>query len=214
MKLHGRTCRESVRHFESEQPFGAVNVRPAGARRLHSSYSWLQLAVGFMWLANNYTDTSYIYIHIYIYIYIWQKRARGRPKNNWMEGIRKAMNERNLNEGQWEDKKQWSLGVIYIYIYRFQNVFLRCPTPRLHCFLSSHWPSFRFLSFVAFLIPSIQFFCGLPHALFCFGIHFNAILGNLPSTILWTWPYHVSWFCSISFIIVSSSPICCLIVHF
>ena len=40
-----------------------------------------------------------------------QKRARGRPKKNWMEGIRKAMNERNLNEGQWEDRKQWSLGV-------------------------------------------------------------------------------------------------------
>jgi hypothetical protein len=35
---------------------------------------------------------------------------------------------------------------IYIYIYKFQNVFLRCPTPRLHCFLSSHSPSFRFLS--------------------------------------------------------------------
>ena len=44
-----------------------------------------------------------------------------------MEGIRKAMNERNLNEGQWEDRKQWSLGVrqrkkrfeteIYVYIY-------------------------------------------------------------------------------------------------
>jgi len=30
-----------------------------------------------------------------------QKRARERPKKNWMEGIRKAMNERNLNEGQW-----------------------------------------------------------------------------------------------------------------
>jgi len=28
-----------------------------------------------------------------------------------MEGIKKAMNERNLNEGQWEDKKRWSLGV-------------------------------------------------------------------------------------------------------
>ena len=28
-----------------------------------------------------------------------------------MEDIRKAMNERNLNEGQWEDTKQWSLGV-------------------------------------------------------------------------------------------------------
>jgi hypothetical protein len=40
-----------------------------------------------------------------------QKRAQGRPKKNWMEGIRKAMNKRNLNEGQWEDKKQWSLGV-------------------------------------------------------------------------------------------------------
>jgi hypothetical protein len=40
-----------------------------------------------------------------------QKRARGRPEKNWTEGIRKAMNERNLNEGQWEDRKQWSLGV-------------------------------------------------------------------------------------------------------
>jgi len=29
-----------------------------------------------------------------------QKRTRGRPKKNWMEGIRKAMHERNLNEGQ------------------------------------------------------------------------------------------------------------------
>jgi len=40
-----------------------------------------------------------------------QRRAQGRPKKNWMEGIRKAMNERNLNEGQWEDRKQRSLGV-------------------------------------------------------------------------------------------------------
>jgi len=37
-----------------------------------------------------------------------QKRERGRPKKNWMECARKPMNERNLNEGQWEDKKQWS----------------------------------------------------------------------------------------------------------
>ena len=28
-----------------------------------------------------------------------------------MEGIKKAMNDRNLNEGQWEDRKQCSLGV-------------------------------------------------------------------------------------------------------
>jgi hypothetical protein len=40
-----------------------------------------------------------------------QKTARGRPKKNCMEGIRKAINERNLSEGQWEDRKQWSLGV-------------------------------------------------------------------------------------------------------
>ena len=40
-----------------------------------------------------------------------KKTARGRPKKNWMDDIRKAMNERNLNEGQWEDRKQWSLGV-------------------------------------------------------------------------------------------------------
>jgi hypothetical protein len=30
---------------------------------------------------------------------------------NWMEGIKKAMHERNVNEGQWEDRKQWSLVV-------------------------------------------------------------------------------------------------------
>ena len=34
-----------------------------------------------------------------------QKRARERQKKNWTEGIRKAMNERNLSEGQWEDSK-------------------------------------------------------------------------------------------------------------
>ena len=40
-----------------------------------------------------------------------QKRARGRPKKNWREVTMKAMNERSLIEGQWEDRKQWSLGV-------------------------------------------------------------------------------------------------------
>ena len=73
---------------------------------------------------------------------------------------------------------------VCMYVCRFQNVVLRWPTPRLYCFLSSRWPSFRFLSFMAFLIPSIQFFFGLPRAVFCFGIHFNAILSNLPFAIL------------------------------
>jgi len=40
-----------------------------------------------------------------------KKRAQERLKKNWMEGVRKATNERNLSEGQWEDRKQWSLGV-------------------------------------------------------------------------------------------------------
>ena len=40
-----------------------------------------------------------------------QRRVQGRPKKNWMEGIKKAMHGRNLNEGRWEDRKQWSLGV-------------------------------------------------------------------------------------------------------
>ena len=60
-----------------------------------------------------------------------QKTARGRPKKSWIEGIKKAMNEINLNEGQWEDRKQWSLGVgqrrtpfwnRYIYIYTHKIV--------------------------------------------------------------------------------------------
>jgi hypothetical protein len=32
-------------------------------------------------------------------------------QKNWMEGIKKAMNGRNLKEGHWEERKQWSLGV-------------------------------------------------------------------------------------------------------
>jgi hypothetical protein len=59
-----------------------------------------------------------------------QKRARERPKKNWMEGIKKDMNERKLNEGQWEDTKQWSLGVgqriksleTDIYVHTFYDI--------------------------------------------------------------------------------------------
>ena len=44
-------------------------------------------------------------------MYVNEEREHEEDKKNWMHGIRKAMNERNLNEGQWEDGKQWSLGV-------------------------------------------------------------------------------------------------------
>ena len=39
------------------------------------------------------------------------KEITRKTEKNWMEGIKKAMNERNLNEGQWKNRKQWSLGV-------------------------------------------------------------------------------------------------------
>jgi hypothetical protein len=39
------------------------------------------------------------------------KESTRKTEEICMEGIRKAMNERNLNEGQREDRKQWSLGV-------------------------------------------------------------------------------------------------------
>jgi hypothetical protein len=34
-----------------------------------------------------------------------------RKTQEKLNGRYKEMNERNLNEGQWEDMKQWSLGV-------------------------------------------------------------------------------------------------------
>jgi len=39
------------------------------------------------------------------------KESTRKTEKNWMEGIKRAMNERNLNDGQWEDRKQRSLGV-------------------------------------------------------------------------------------------------------
>jgi len=39
------------------------------------------------------------------------KESTRKNEENWMEGKRKALNERNLKQGQWEDRKQWSLGV-------------------------------------------------------------------------------------------------------
>jgi len=38
------------------------------------------------------------------------KESTRKTEGKVMEGIRKAMKERNLNDGQWEDRKQWSLG--------------------------------------------------------------------------------------------------------
>lgn len=40
-----------------------------------------------------------------------KRRKRGRPRKNWNEGIRKAMSDRNLNDGQWENRREWNLGI-------------------------------------------------------------------------------------------------------
>jgi len=86
-----------------------------------------------------------------------QKRARGRPKKSWMEGIRKAMNERNLNEGQWEDRKQWILGVgqrrktfwnRYIYIYDISslrvNQILYCVSLKIYNKFANYFCELKF----------------------------------------------------------------------
>jgi len=81
-----------------------------------------------------------------------QQAARGRLKKNWMERIRKAMNERNLNEGQWEDRKQWSLGVgqrtkkfwnwyIYVYIYIYIYIQRRLPPSQYSIYATKCYPT-------------------------------------------------------------------------
>ena len=112
---------------------------------------------------------------------------------------------------------------VYIYIYIVFKTFFY--VVRHLDSIASYLPTglhLGFFSFMTFLIPSIQFFFGLPRALFCFGIHFSAILGNLPdsrSRCQWYMaskqdrhPYAVlqwydfSSFCSVSIFSCSSLP--------
>lgn len=39
------------------------------------------------------------------------KRKSGRPRRSWNEGIRKAMEERNLEKDNAQDQRRWRLGV-------------------------------------------------------------------------------------------------------
>ncbi|XP_030753594.1 uncharacterized protein LOC115880517 [Sitophilus oryzae] len=39
-----------------------------------------------------------------------ERRKKGRPKATWIGGIHKAMSERNLHPGDWENRKGWQLG--------------------------------------------------------------------------------------------------------
>jgi hypothetical protein len=51
---------------------------------------------------NLYVYEVYIYVSDYepVNFNVNKREKEKKRKKNWMEGIRKAMNERNLNEGQ------------------------------------------------------------------------------------------------------------------
>ena len=100
--------------------------------------------------------------------------ARGRPKKNWMEGIKKVMNERNLNEGQWEDRKQWSLGVgqgrktfwtryIHIYIHLTTLFFKSFSTLSNRLFLGSQTDRFLSETLILKHFLHTSFFCNSCH---------------------------------------------------
>jgi len=55
-----------------------------------------------------------------------------------MEGIRKAMNERNLSEGQWEDRKRWSLGVGQRRTAFFKNDIHTCIHTYIHTYIQTN----------------------------------------------------------------------------
>ncbi|XP_046674870.1 uncharacterized protein LOC124363653 [Homalodisca vitripennis] len=40
-----------------------------------------------------------------------ERRKRGRPRETWKQGISKAMSERNLGPGDWNDREEWKLGI-------------------------------------------------------------------------------------------------------
>lgn len=37
----------------------------------------------------------------------WENRKRGRPKTTWIEGIHRYMSQRNLTEGDWNNRDEW-----------------------------------------------------------------------------------------------------------
>jgi hypothetical protein len=39
-----------------------------------------------------------------------KRRKRGRARNNWMEGVKEAMISGNLEQDQWRNREEWSLG--------------------------------------------------------------------------------------------------------
>ena len=117
-----------------------------------------------------------------------QKRARGGPKKNWMEGIRKAMNGRNLSEDQWEDRKQWSLCVAqrrttfwnrYIHTYRNYHYSLRNDPEKRSPYVCICWCYYNIYIYI-----SIQINLS-PYCSFCVvGLDRLALLSMLHSRLM------------------------------
>jgi hypothetical protein len=50
------------------------------------------------------------------------RKKQGLPRRTWKDGIYKAMNERDLRMGEWNNRRQWNMAIyifIYLYIYLF-----------------------------------------------------------------------------------------------
>jgi hypothetical protein len=48
------------------------------------------------------------------YLVTWKpegRTKRGRPRRTWKDGIYTAMSERGLRMGEWNNRRQWSMGV-------------------------------------------------------------------------------------------------------
>jgi hypothetical protein len=39
------------------------------------------------------------------------RKKRGRPWRTWKDGIHRAMNERDLRMGEWNNRRQWNMKV-------------------------------------------------------------------------------------------------------
>jgi len=90
------------------------------------------------------------------------------------------------------------LQCFYIFLRAFDNYIIFFPQLPLSFQSSSINP----FSPISPLIPSAQVSLGLPHFLLPGGLHFITSFGNIPSSILWTCPYHWSCLVLISFAVI------------
>ena len=113
---------------------------------------------------------------------------------------------------------------IYIYIYIFSRLFDVSTSSCAHLTIILSFSSVclchsNLLLLIHFptnspLIPSAQAALGLPRFLLPGGLHFITFFGSLPSSILWTCPYHFSCLVLISSKRDLVTFIFCLIIMF